>query len=244
MRTNRLVWTGALFSLAFSGVALGDGTPADLIARRASEAPAMDLPGRAVRASYAPGRMAAPRVEKVHNPTHPALPAGIFVPGDVLELQGRDLGTNESGRVVKLVGKSPASTVTLRVLNWEDKFVRVQIPELYEMGVDDKELAALEAKLKSKKVKKANKRSLGFDAQVGIMLGDQWVGGIKKIHIVAVGTDIDGDGHAPAPWGKDCDDFDARRSPDFTEVADPEDLDEDCNPETVIKDELDLDGDL
>lgn len=54
--------------------------------------------------------------------------------------------------------------------------------------------------------------------------------------------DGDGDGAIhPSCGGNDCDDTDPRRYPGATEVADAEDLDEDCDPRTFPK--VDRDGD-
>lgn len=58
-----------------------------------------------------------------------------------------------------------------------------------------------------------------------------------------VAPDADGDGHlAIACGGNDCDDTDANRYPGNTEVCDPDDRDEDCDPATFGV--RDLDGDF
>ena len=56
-------------------------------------------------------------------------------------------------------------------------------------------------------------------------------------------ADVDGDG-SKAQWcgGDDCDDDDRRRYPGATEVCDPEDVDEDCDPTTFGERDADRDG--
>jgi hypothetical protein len=56
-------------------------------------------------------------------------------------------------------------------------------------------------------------------------------------------TDCDGDGSASfEDGGADCDDFDRRRYPGAAEVADLDDLDEDCDPATYGRRDVDGDG--
>lgn len=224
-----------LFFIGFSSVALGDSEAPVLTAHRTSALPSISLPGR-VKNRFTPGRVAATRLQKVRNTTHPALRLGRFVPGDILELRGRDLGTADSGMTVELVAKAPGQTVTLEVVSWSEKVVRVRLPDVRGLGVDAKEEAALDNQLRK------NIGEAGIDGEVGLRKDGQWAGGSRTIHISIVGDDIDGDGHAAAPWGDDCDDFDPRRSPSRKEVNDDEQLDEDCNPDTVIQEELDLDS--
>ncbi|MEO0325643.1 MAG: putative metal-binding motif-containing protein [Myxococcota bacterium] len=55
--------------------------------------------------------------------------------------------------------------------------------------------------------------------------------------------DRDGDGAADlACGGTDCDDADRRRAPGLTEICDPDDVDEDCDPRTFGVRDLDGDG--
>ena len=66
--------------------------------------------------------------------------------------------------------------------------------------------------------------------------------GEANMTLPAASPDQDGDGHdSYAFGGADCDDTDAQRFPGNVEVADPENRDEDCNPETYGA--LDYDGD-
>ncbi|MEL7108238.1 MAG: putative metal-binding motif-containing protein [Pseudomonadota bacterium] len=71
----------------------------------------------------------------------------------------------------------------------------------------------------------------------------QQVGEINAAAEAPAAIDADGDGERSyMHGGADCDDNDAKRYPGNVEIADPENRDEDCNPETFGERDYDGDG--
>jgi hypothetical protein len=184
------------------------------------------LPGRA-RKSNAPEIATPLSFEAVRQETYPGLRASVVVAGSVIRLVGRGFGTAAGDRsvVIKLASAEP---VALKLLSWRDDEVRAQLPTLDELGVDARAISHMKGELSAKK------HIVGPHAEIGLWMEGKWVIKARTAQLAVVWRDLDGDGVDAI----DCDDFDARRAPGYKEVADPDGVDEDCNPDTKGEGEL------
>jgi hypothetical protein len=184
------------------------------------------LPGRA-RKSAAPEIATPLTFEAVRQETYRGLRASVVVAESVIRLVGKGFGTEAGARsvVIKLPNAEP---VALKILSWRDDEVRVELPALEAVGIDARAASELKGQLTAKK------HVVGPSVEIGLWMEGKWVIRARTAQLAVVWRDLDGDGVDAI----DCDDFDARRAPGRKEVADPDGVDEDCNPETKGEGEL------
>lgn len=184
------------------------------------------LPGRA-RKSAAPDIATPLTFEAVRHETYPGLRVSVVLAESVIRLVGKGFGTEAGSRSV-VARLASGELVALKILSWRDDEVRAELPPLEAFGIDAKAVSQLKRELTAKK------RIAGPSLEIGLWMEGKWVTRARTTQLAVVWRDLDGDGVDAI----DCDDHDARRAPGHKEVADPEGLDEDCNPETKGEGEL------
>lgn len=219
MTKTSLILAACLASqLGFAVSAAAQGR--QLLAGNMAEPDLGALPNRA-RKSAAPEITLPLKLEAVRIEGRPALKTTVLVGEEVLRLVGAGFGREAGGREVQI--RAAGVSYALTVLSWRDDEIRVQVPDLSELGIDAKTAASYHDQLN-----KGKKSVLGPSIEIGIALEGNWVA--KRSGQLAVAyRDLDADGSLTS---EDCDDFDPRRKPGNVESYDAEGVDEDCNAAT------------